>query len=273
MNPRFRQLRSSVLSYPERGPYGDGKYRGNTSGFLVRDLLLDFKPNSVLDPMAGSGTTKDVCKELGIPCDAFDLRGGFDAGSLDLGVKRYDLVFLHPPYMAMVRYSDESADLSRIKRLDEYLHRLSEIILRLARHLTKEGYIIILIGNRRKNGKLYPLGACLEVLFLDELQYELIKVQHGVKSMRRYGPQYANRNWIPIMHEKVLIFTGFKSITWEELTRRALTALGGEAHLREIYKHLEDHPKTADNPTWQATIRRTLQESFTPIDGHGIWAT
>ena len=55
---------TSVVSYPERGPWGSSKYRGNCSGFLIKDLLLRFKARRVLDPMEGSGTTKDVIKGL-----------------------------------------------------------------------------------------------------------------------------------------------------------------------------------------------------------------
>jgi hypothetical protein len=28
----------SVVSYPDRGPWGDSRYRGNCSGYLVKDL-------------------------------------------------------------------------------------------------------------------------------------------------------------------------------------------------------------------------------------------
>lgn len=49
--------RSNIVSYPDRGPWGDSKYRGNTSGWLIRDLIEFFQPKSVLDPMEGSRTT------------------------------------------------------------------------------------------------------------------------------------------------------------------------------------------------------------------------
>ena len=59
-------MKCSVVSYAERGPYGSNNFRGNTSGFLIKDILLWLKPKRVLDPMAGSYTTRDVCEELGI---------------------------------------------------------------------------------------------------------------------------------------------------------------------------------------------------------------
>jgi hypothetical protein len=264
------QITASVLSYPERGPYGSNKFRGNTSGYLIRDLILQFGARTVLDPMAGSKTTQDVCRELEVECDCLDLSEGFDAASSPLPDKRYDLIFLHPPYWNVLRFSNDQRDLSNSKTLQDFLNRLSRIILRLAHLLSKQGRMVVLIGNKRKNGRYYPLGACLEVLFMNELRDELIKIQHGVG--KTFSFRLAKRyNFIPIMHEKVLVFTGFKSITWEQLLVRALTQLGGEAYIQDLYRRLANHPKTADNPTWHATIRRELQEHFEPVDGHGTW--
>src|SRR4051794_32936411 len=64
---------TSIHATPGRGNYGDRGYRGNCSGLLVRDLLLYYRPNRVLDPMSGGGTCGDVCRELGIGCTSRDI--------------------------------------------------------------------------------------------------------------------------------------------------------------------------------------------------------
>jgi DNA modification methylase len=87
-----------VVSYPDRGPWGRWDYRGNTSGHLLVDLIKQYEPKSVLDPFAGSGTTRDVCRQFNIACDSFDLKNGFDALTSKLSAKKFDLIFLHPPY-------------------------------------------------------------------------------------------------------------------------------------------------------------------------------
>ena len=61
------------------GEYGDRGYPGNCGGNLISDLLRFFRPATVFDPMTGSGTCRDVCKELGIYCWSSDLHQGFDA--------------------------------------------------------------------------------------------------------------------------------------------------------------------------------------------------
>ena len=235
------------------------------SGYLVKDLIEHFGAKSVLDPMAGSYTTRDVCEELGIHYVCTDLKQGMDALSFETS-ERFDLVVLHPPYWRMINYSDDPRDLSNAGSLSEFMQRISRAINHMARFLAPTGRIVVLIGNWRKDGKYYPLGACLEVLFMNELRDELIKVQHNVKSM---GFRYKG-SFIPIMHEKVLIFAGFKDATWEDVVQRALLNLGGQATLADIYVQMAEHPKTADNPTWQSTARRVLQEKFVPVS-RGLW--
>lgn len=63
-------------------------------------------------------------------------------------------------------------------------------------------------------------------------------------------------------------------LTWKDVVQQVLLALGGEAHLSAIYREIEGHAKTATNPTWQATVRRTLQQYsvFEPRPGRGVWA-
>ena len=42
---------TSLHGVRRRGPYGNSRYRGNCGGYLIRDLLRYYQPQSVLDPM------------------------------------------------------------------------------------------------------------------------------------------------------------------------------------------------------------------------------
>lgn len=251
------EISSSVMGWTERGPYGQSSYRGNTSGYLIEALIRHYGVRSVLDPFSGGGTTKDVCRKLNVPMDAFDLKDGFDVATSPLPPKKYDLIFLHPPYWFMIQYSNDSRDLSNAPSIGSFNTRLGSIILRLSEYLSERGKIVVLIGNLRKSGQYYPLGSYLEVLFRENLKEELIKVQYNTSTETK---QYANNNFIRIMHEKVLVFADFKPVTWRDLVLRALNELGGIATNGEIYDALNAHPKTLTNPTFRDTIRRTLQE-------------
>jgi hypothetical protein len=48
-------------------------------------------------------------------------------------------------------------------------------------------------------------------------------------------------------------------------------SLGGTAENAELYSRLQNHPKRLTNPTWKATVRRTLQENAKQLD-LGLWS-
>lgn len=58
-----------------------------------------------------------------------------------------------------------------------------------------------------------------------------------------------------------------QKLTWKDIVRDALLELGGQGHLSEINKIVEDHPKTKTNPSWQDTIRRVVRQYkiFEPV--------
>ncbi|HEY0550233.1 MAG TPA: hypothetical protein VGF13_11585, partial [Verrucomicrobiae bacterium] len=59
---------TSLYHVSRAGNYGSRSYPGNCGGNLIRDLLLFFRAQRVFDPMTGSGTCADVCKELSVTC-------------------------------------------------------------------------------------------------------------------------------------------------------------------------------------------------------------
>src|SRR4026209_2095195 len=70
---RRRAPLTSIVSYPDRGPWGDNRYPGNSSGYLLIDPCATYSPRPVLDPMEGGGTSRDVCADMGIDYQGFDL--------------------------------------------------------------------------------------------------------------------------------------------------------------------------------------------------------
>jgi hypothetical protein len=57
---------TSLYHFDQTGGFGDRRYPGNCGGLLIRDLLMYFRPKQALDPMTGSGTCGQVCRELAI---------------------------------------------------------------------------------------------------------------------------------------------------------------------------------------------------------------
>jgi len=82
-----RGMGSSVISFPDRGPWGDSKWRGNASGHVYRTLFEQLSPRVFVDPMVGSGTSVEVARDMGIEGYGYDLHEGFNAVTMDLLTK------------------------------------------------------------------------------------------------------------------------------------------------------------------------------------------
>ena len=201
---------NSILSYPLRGPYGNSRYRGNCSGYLIKDLLTFYKPRYFLECFAGSGTGFDVARELGytdntsIHLDLNDRFGNFNLLTHEIP-QGADLAFSHPPYWDIIQYSGKNNvwgekphkdDLSHIHNYDEFIEKLNIINRKIFDSLAPGGRHAILIGDVRKRGKYYSIIKDME--WFGELEAHLIKVQHNTRSRNK---RYANYNFIPIAHE------------------------------------------------------------------------
>jgi hypothetical protein len=187
-----------------RGDYGDARYRGNCDGYLIRDLLLYFRPKTVLDPMTGSGTCRDVCDELDIPCRSNDLRLGRDACDPKnyLGIGTFDFVWLHPPYWRCIPYSNDPRDLSAQPTLEDFLARYQQLLENCAGVLNPGGHLAILMGDYsdREVG-FVPLcyhtqRLCFEA-GLKQTCTQIVRLQHNnSSSLKTYRSSF-----IPGLHD------------------------------------------------------------------------
>ena len=116
---------TSLYHFHRAGNYGDRSYPGNCGGNLIKDLLLYFRPTLICDPMAGSGTCRDVCEELGLPCFSWDIHQGFDAcDPTDFSMEEtFDFIWSHPAYWRQKLYADDPRDLSRSPTLEHFIRR------------------------------------------------------------------------------------------------------------------------------------------------------
>lgn len=70
---RLQENDSTVLSFPDRGPWGDNRYRGNCSGWYQAFLIWKYKVHKMAELFSGSGTGYDVAKDMGIDYVGADL--------------------------------------------------------------------------------------------------------------------------------------------------------------------------------------------------------
>ncbi|UUO05001.1 site-specific DNA-methyltransferase [Blastopirellula sp. J2-11] len=199
---------TSIHSVKGRGPYGNCRYRGNCGGHIIRDLLRYFQPKSVLDPMMGSGTCRDVCRELGIPCHSMDVRKGQDAADRAsyADCEPVDFVWMHPPYWRMIRYNDDPRCLSNAPSLDDFLDRMELVLRNCQGVLRPRGKIAVLIGGYSDRGRYQPLPHLLVARAIQVGLWpactEIIRFQHGNTSSRK---TYQS-SFIPRLHDVCLVF-------------------------------------------------------------------
>jgi len=284
----------SIVSYPERGPFGDNKYRGNCSGQLLLDLHKVYKFSAVSDYMRGSNTIGQAAEMLGIKSNTYDLNMGFDLVNDEIH-ERNEFIFWHPPYWDIIKYSGYQYgdkplpnDLSYIADYNEFIRLYNYCLGKQFASLKTGGRIAILIADVKKRGKLYSI--LLDGCKLGTVEQIVIKEQHNCMSDTW---KYVNNDFIRIAHEYLLILRrdnpylyeikitktmeldvrdGLK-ITWKDLVASVLEKLGGEASLKDIYKEIDGHKKARNNPHWEEKVRQTLQiyRSIFESRGRGIW--
>lgn len=203
---------TSLYHNSEAGEYGLRNYPGNCGGNLIRDLLLFFKPSLVLDPMTGSGTCQDVCRELRTPIRSGDIHQGFDATRVDAmralaGSDVVDFIWAHPPYWRQKLYASDHRDLSRTATLDEFLVRYAAFINAAAGVLAKGGRLAILMGdyNDREAGFVPLVYHTKRLAFEAGLRQsctDIIRFSHGASSSRKV---YRSA-FIPGLHDVCMIF-------------------------------------------------------------------
>lgn len=206
----------SIVSYPDRGPFGDSLFRGNTSGYLIKDLIETYQPAFVYDPMEGSGTTRDVCKYLKVRYVGTDIHDGHDITNLTtrhrierdkIGDAALDMIFWHPPYWNMIGYTSDPGDLSQCATYDGFLNKCEDILKWLARLLVPGGFIALLLADLKK--KLSPVTYFLTDDITERSrmlrcglskEFRYIKIQHKTTS----GGDVGHLD-VPMVHEYLTI--------------------------------------------------------------------
>lgn len=200
-------LTSLYAGQRERGNYGDSRYPGNCDGGIIKDLLLFFKPKTVFDPMEGSGTCKDVCRELDINCYSTDLKRGSDAADPNAYPRTtFDFVWMHPPYWRQKVYSDNPLDLSTTRTLPEFIDRYGKVIENCRDVLAENGHMAILMGDYSDRDEGFvPLVFYTKYLCMKhgmrQSCTDIIRFSHGASSSKK---KYTS-SFIPGLHDVVTI--------------------------------------------------------------------
>lgn len=275
----------SVVSYKERGNFGNSNYRGNCTGYIIKDLINHFYPNSkpkkFVEIFSGGGTGQDVARELNITNSLhLDLNNGWDALTDEIPTGS-DFIFSHPPYWNIISYEKQrnlyfENDLSNDMPYEEFIQKLNTVNEKIYHSLVYGGRHAILIGDVRKQGKYYSI--IKDMNWYGDLESHIIKIQYNCMSDKK---TYSNNNFIPIKHENLLIFKKNKiwiyntkktdnfqknimdatNITWRDLIQATIQYFGNKATVNEIYSILIKSQKAINNHHIREKIRQTLNSN------------
>ena len=105
-------------------------YAGATPSYIIWNLLNRYtkEKDLIVDPMAGSGTTIDVSRELNRRVLGYDINPlalkrkdifKADARKIPIENEKVDFVFVDPPYSDHIKYSDEKNCIGKLSAKGE----------------------------------------------------------------------------------------------------------------------------------------------------------
>lgn len=178
----------------------NASYHGNFIPQVPRQLFTRYtkKGDWILDPFMGSGTSLIEAQRMGRnsigielqPSVAKEVTGRLrqelnpncstniwvgDSKTIDMesimmshNITKYQFAIFHPPYWDIIKFSDNENDLSNTSTLDDFLNSFGQVIDNTTKHLEKNRYCAVVIGDKYANSQIVPLGFHCMNLFLQK---------------------------------------------------------------------------------------------------------
>ena len=189
--PPMRVMSTTLWEYPSQHYdaqdgskfQGSKDYIGATPSWIIWQLLTRYtrENDTVIDPMCGSGTTLDVCSDLGRKGIGFDLNpqrkeiAHADARELPMADESVDFAFIDPPYSTHVDYSDDDRCIGKLDASEPmygddvmnghaYYESMDQVLSELHRVMKPNRYMGLYVSDSwkkkpgQKGGAFMPIG-------------------------------------------------------------------------------------------------------------------
>ncbi len=225
-------------------------YHGNFIPQIPNQLIRRYtKENeTVFEPFMGSGTTLFECEKLNrnyigldinpdmvrhvnnnmndnkyarnfyiAECNSLDelqVEEKFLAANKKIHFQSSQFLLMHPPYMDIVKFTDNEDDLSKIGNINGFLRKFKIVCENSLKHLDKNRYFAIVIGDLYKNSEVLPLGFyCMDMIkrnFKVKLKGIVVKNiegnrgKFGQEGIWRYRAM--SSDYFIFKHEYIIVF-------------------------------------------------------------------
>lgn len=241
----------SLWLIKERGKSGKHKniYHGNFIPQIPNQLIRRYtKENDVIfEPFAGAGTTLFECEKLNRKYIGFDINekvidyvrsqmsGSFSKmyylapadvlnkkeveeqislANKKLKADKSQFVIMHPPYMDIVKFTDQKNDLSQIGDIKLFVDKFKEVCVNVLQFLEKDKYFALVIGDVYKKSEVVPLSFyCMDMIkrnFNVKLKGIIVKNIEGNRGKLGVGSIWKYRalksDYFLFKHEYIFVF-------------------------------------------------------------------
>lgn len=240
-----------IINEREKSGKHKNIYHGNFIPQIPNQLLKRYtkEGETVLESFMGSGTTLFECEKLNRKYIGFDInpemityvtdamsdnllyRDSFHiakcnsmdakevAKSVDdaqkkLGSASAQFVLMHPPYMDIVKFTDNKSDLSQIGDVNAFLDSFKIVCENALNYLDKGRYFAVVIGDVYKNSEVVPLSFyCMDMIqknFKVKLKGTIVKNIEGNRGKLGVGGIWRYRalksDYYIFKHEYIFVF-------------------------------------------------------------------
>jgi DNA modification methylase len=140
---------------------------GATPSYVIWNLVQRYTKEGdlVVDPMCGSGTTLDVCRDTGRRGRGFDLAPyrkdveRADARKLPVEKGTAALWFVDPPYGDHIDYSDDPACIGKLSPFEpRYYDEMAKVLREARRVVAPGGVVAVYVCDFYKKRRFAPVG-------------------------------------------------------------------------------------------------------------------